>query len=420
MNIAMIGTRGVPARYGGFETAVEEVGRRLADRGHRVVVYCRTVPGVPERPASHLGMELVHLPAARRRSLETLSHSALSVAHLLAHRTDTAFVFNSANSPLLPVLRAFRIPFATHVDGLEWKRAKWGGSGRRYYRMAESLAVRWSDALIADAQGIADYYQREFGAPTTLLTYGAPLVRPGSDRLAELGLAPGGYHLVVARFEPENHVDVIVDGYRRSDARKPLVVVGSAPYSDEYTARVHALADERVRFLGAVWDQEQLDQLYANSFTYLHGHSVGGTNPSLLRAIGAGASVLAYDVDFNREVVLESGRFFGSAADVAALVDGAEADPDGVRAAGLRARELATRYDWDSVATGYEDLARRLAAGDVPARRPSGRRSTAGLSGATVRDLAAVRDLPPVPRPRSVAGFPDDGLGVLPLPGAQQ
>ena len=160
LSIAMVGTRGVPARYGGFETAVEEIGRRLSDSGPRVVVYCRTVPGAePPPPAEHLGMELVHLPAARRRSLETLSHTALSVRHLLAHRTDAAILFNAANSPLLPALRAARIPVATHVDGLEWKRAKWGVTGRRYYRAAEALAVRWSDALIADAQGIADYYR---------------------------------------------------------------------------------------------------------------------------------------------------------------------------------------------------------------------------------------------------------------------
>jgi glycosyltransferase involved in cell wall biosynthesis len=376
----MVGTRGVPARYGGFETAVEEVGRRLAHAGHRVVVYCRTGADDGPRPAEHLGMELVHLPAARKRSLETLSHTALSVAHLVRHRTDVAFVFNAANSPLLPVIRGARIPVATHVDGLEWKRAKWGPTGQRYYRTAEALSVRWSDALIADAAGIADYYTREFGAPTTLLTYGAPLIAPGSDRLAELDLEPGGYHLVVARFEPENHVDVIVDGYRRSAAGKPLVVVGSAPYSDEYTAQVHALADDRVRFLGGVWDQVQLDQLYASAYTYLHGHSVGGTNPSLLRAIGAGAPVIAFDVDFNREVLVDSGRFFADAADVAARVEEAEADPAAVAAAGARARELAAHYDWDEVAAGYERLAHRLAARDVPRRRPSGRRRAEGTS----------------------------------------
>ncbi|SNR41341.1 DUF1972 domain-containing protein [Blastococcus mobilis] len=384
MRIAMVGTRGVPARYGGFETAVEEVGRRLADRGHRVVVYCRSAGRPGDRPRRHLGMDLVHLPAARRRALETLSHSALSVGHVLGHRPDAAIVFNAANAPLLPAFRAARIPVATHVDGLEWKRAKWGPIGQRYYRMAESMAVRWSDALIADAQGMSDYYRSEFGAPTTLLTYGAPLIAPGTDRLAELELEPGGFHLAVARFEPENHVDLIVDGYRRSAATKPLVVVGSAPYADAYTRTVHGLADARVRFLGGVWDQEQLDQLYAHSYTYLHGHSVGGTNPSLLRAIGAGAAVLAFDVDFNREVVAEAGRYFSSPADVAGLLEAAESDPAGVRRAGRRSRELAAQYDWDSVAAGYEQLALDLAGRQYPARRPTGRRSPATLPAPTL------------------------------------
>src|SRR3712207_282578 len=361
LRIALVGTRGVPARYGGFETAVEEVGRRLVEAGHDVVVYCRTTGDGP-RPRTHLGMRLVHLPALRRRALETLSHTGLSVAHLLAHRVDAAIVFNAANAPWLPVLRAARIPVATHVDGLEWKRAKWGGVGKRYYRVVEALSVRWSDALIADAQGIADYYRDEFSAPTEQIAYGAPKIADGAaDKLAEVGLTSRGFHLVVARFEPENHVDVIVDGYRRSDATLPLVVVGSAPYADEYTRRVHSLADERVRFLGGVWDQELLDQLYAHCATYLHGHSVGGTNPSLLRAIGAGAAVTAFDVDFNREVVADAGRYFRTPADVARQVEAVEADPEWVTRSGRRARELAGGYDWDQVAAGYEELARALA-----------------------------------------------------------
>jgi glycosyltransferase involved in cell wall biosynthesis len=356
-------------------------------------------------------MQLVHLPAARKRSLETLSHSALSVAHLSVHRTDAAIVFNAANALLLPALRAARIPVATHVDGLEWKRAKWGPVGQRYYRLAESLAVRWSDALIADAAGIADYYRSEFGAPTELLTYGAPLIDGGDDRLAELGLESGGYHLAVARFEPENHVDVIVEGYVRSKATKPLVVVGSAPYSDAYTARVHAAADGRVRFLGGVWDQEQLNQLYAHAYTYLHGHSVGGTNPSLLRAIGGGTAVLAYDVDFNREVARDAGRYFASPADVAALVDAAEADPRSVRARGAWGRKLAKNYDWDDVASGYENLALRLAGRQFPTRRPSGRRR-----------LAEAARLAALPLPRSSEPT-DDVLSdpsVIRFPGAAQ
>jgi glycosyltransferase involved in cell wall biosynthesis len=381
MKVALIGTRGVPARYGGFETCVEEVGRRLVDRGHEVVVYCRAPEGA-ERPQEHLGMRLVHLPAMRRRSLETLSHTGASVAHLWwdrKRRPDVALVFNAANAPWLPLIRAARTPVATHVDGLEWQRAKWGASGQRYYRAAESWAVRWSDALIADAQGIQDYYRERFEADTDLIAYGAPDVPRRSDRLHELSLETGGYHLVVARFEPENHVHVIVDGYRRSAARLPLVVVGTAPYSDAYIAEVHRLADDRVRFLGGVWDQELLDQLYVNAFSYLHGHSVGGTNPSLLRAVGAGTATLAFDVRFNREVLGEAGRYFLDAGDVARELEAAESDAPGTQERAAASSAIAARYDWDDVTTGYERLCERLASRRTRTDRPSARQgATAG------------------------------------------
>src|SRR4051812_38747091 len=376
MRIALVGTRGVPARYGGFETCVEQVGLRLAKAGHEVVVYCRTDAGdaPTERPDTYEGMELVHLPAMRKKSLETLSHTALSTLHLMRHRPDAAIVFNAANSVFLPFFRARRIPVVTHVDGLEWKRTKWQGAGRAYYRMAEQLAVRWSDALIADAQGIADYYTDEFNAPTELIAYGAPILGGGAERLDEIGLTARGYHLVVARFEPENHVDVIVDGYRRSDAKLPLIVVGSAPYADEHTAHIHSLADDRVTFLGGVWDQDLLDALYANAATYLHGHSVGGTNPSLLRAIGAGAATIAFDVNFNREVVVDSGRYFSTADEVAREIELAEGMPDHTAARGRRARRVAERYDWDDVAARYEALCAALAS-------PTGRRRRGGPGG---------------------------------------
>jgi glycosyltransferase involved in cell wall biosynthesis len=366
----------VPARYGGFETCVEQVGLRLVKAGHEVVVYCRVGDG-EQRPAEYEGMKLVHLPALRKKSLETLSHTFLSVLHMMRHKPDAAIVFNAANAVFLPLLRARGIPVATHVDGLEWKRTKWQGAGRLYYRMAESLAVRWSDALIADAQGIADYYDAEFDAPTELIAYGAPILSRDDDRLSDLGLTSRGFHVAVARFEPENHVDVIVEGYTKSAASLPLVVVGSAPYADEHTAKIHALADDRVTFLGGVWDQHLLDQLYSNCATYLHGHSVGGTNPSLLRAIGAGAATIAYNVNFNREVIAESGRYFTSAAEVAKLIESAEAKPERTRARGRHAQQIALRYDWDDVAARYELMCRTLAEGGqlAKAQRPSGRRN---------------------------------------------
>jgi len=366
LSIAMIGTRGVPAAYGGFETAVEEIGVRLAERGHDITVYCR---GSRHRATRYHGMRLVHLPALPVKQAETLSHTALSTLHAMVRKPDAAFVFNAANAPFLPLLRMRAIPTALHMDGLEWRRAKWSGRGRDYYRWAEGRGVRTADALIADAPGIADYYTEEFGVPTELLRYGAPIlenVTAESPALQKYDLQPDGFHLVVARFEPENHVREIVDGYRRSAARLPLVVVGSAPYGAAYTAEIQRIAegDARIRLLGGVYDQNQLDDLYRHAHTYLHGHSVGGTNPSLLRAMGAGTAVIAYDVDFNRETLNGAGWFFRDADGVVAALTDAEAQPDRVRDAAESGQHRArTDFRWDDVADGYEALAHDLAAG---------------------------------------------------------
>ncbi|MCH1882714.1 glycosyltransferase [Agrococcus sp. ARC_14] len=365
MRIAMLGTRGVPAAYGGFETAVEEIGSRLAARGHEVVVYGdRTHPDVSE----HLGMRVVHLPSLPVKQLETLSRSGFATLHALAGaKPDVAFVFNAANAPYVSLLRARGIPVAVHVDGLEWRRAKWGGAGRAYYRWAEARSVRTADALIADAPGIAEYYAAEFGAPTELIRYGAPVLHSCSTApLTALGLEPARFHLVVARFEPENHVLEIVEGYRRSGSTLPLAVVGSAPYSADYTRAVRdaAAGDDRIRLLGGVWDQSLLDALYAHAYTYVHGHSVGGTNPSLLRAMGAGTATIAWDVGFNREVLADDAWAFDSPEQLAAILAEAEADEPLVIARGLRSRERASRvFRWDDVADDYERLASEIAAG---------------------------------------------------------
>ena len=388
LRIAMIGTRGVPAAYGGFETAIEEIGSRLVGQGHEVTVYCRSAA---EKLSNHLGMDLVHLPAVKSKAAETLSHTALSSLHFSAtRRHDVAFVFNAANAPFVPLLRARGTAVAVHVDGLEWKRDKWGRMGRRYYRMAEQFAVREADALIADAQGIADYYDDEFGVPTELISYGTKVLRDlPSDRLAELGLEPGRFHLVVARFEPENHVDLIVEGYSRSAARYPLVVVGSAPYAAEYTDRIArvAAADPRIKMLGGVWDQQQLDQLYGHAHTYLHGHSVGGTNPSLLRAMGAGTAVIAYDVVFNREVTGIAGSYFTTLNEVAGAVEEAELEEHRFQQIGGMLRERAeARYNWDLVTDAYGQLAGRLATGYSIRGISDGRRRDSAWSAGTLAE----------------------------------
>ena len=377
MKIAMLGTRGVPALHGGFETAVEEIGVRLVERGHEVTVYSRN-PG--QNLTHYRGMSVVNLPAVRHRFTETLSHTAFSTVHaVLRNRPDVAVVFNAGNAPLIRPLIRSGIPTAVHLDGLESRREKWRGAGARYYRWAEKAATKWADAVIVDSQVIADHVQQTYGRMTIFIPYGAQVIDPGSDLLPGVGLVRRDYHLIVARMEPENHVLEAVHAYRLSDETRPLVVVGSAPYSQWYIDKVHEAAggDPRIRFLGGVYDQQLLDQLYANCRSYIHGHSVGGTNPSLLRAMGAGAPVLAFDCPFNREVTADAALFWTDSNQLAMILDEIAdshdvADHDAMSEVltelSIAGRERIERcYRWDEVASDYERMLTDLVASRVTA-----------------------------------------------------
>ena len=363
VKIAILGTRGVPASYGGFETAVEEIGWRLADRGYDVTVYCRN-PG--QTLTEYRGMHLVNLPAIRHRFAETLSHTALStVRAVVRDKPDVALVLNAGNAPLIRPLQAAGIPVAVHLDGLESRREKWRGAGARYYRWAEKAATRSADAVIADAQAIADHVQAAYGRACEVIPYGAEVLDVHSDRLAELGLIRRDFHAIVARLEPENHVLEAVHGFVMSDETRPLVVVGSAPYSQWYIDKVHEMAagDSRVRFLGGIYDQELLNQIYSNCRTYIHGHSVGGTNPSLLRAMGAGAPVLAFDCEFNREVTADQAIFWRDAEQLATVLDDVPAgdlddELESLSQAGRK--RVAEVYQWEAVTDAYETLLLKL------------------------------------------------------------
>jgi glycosyltransferase involved in cell wall biosynthesis len=361
--VAILGTRGVPASYGGFETAVEEIGKRLAARGYSVTVYCRN-PG--QDLTEYEGMRLVNLPALRHRMTETLSHTSLSAVHAaIRDRPDVALVLNAGNAPFLRPLRAAGIPVAVHLDGLEASREKWRGAGAAYYRWAEKAAVRGANEVISDASAIADRVHSAYGRESVVIPYGADVIAPGHERLAEHRLVRRDYHLIVARMEPENHVLDAVHGYRMSDETRPLVVVGSAPYSQWYIDKVHEAAggDDRIRFLGGIYDKELLDQLYGNCRTYIHGHSVGGTNPSLLRAMGAGAPVLAFDCEFNREVTDNQALFWSSADQLTQLFDDiadGELDEDLASFSASGQQRVAEHYQWDAVTDAYEGVIQRM------------------------------------------------------------
>lgn len=357
-----MGTRGAPALYGGFETAVEEIGRRLVQRGYSVTVYCRN----PGQTITELdGMKLVNLPAIKHRIAETLSHTALSTAHAITKdRPDLCLLLNAGNAPLLTPLKLAKIPTAIHLDGLESRRAKWRGMGARYYTWAEKHAINSAQEVIADAQGIADHVRETYGRNCWVIPYGAEVLHPSTDRLGELDLKRANYHLVVARFEPENHVFEAVNGYLEGNNAQTLVIVGSAPYADGYKEKImqlfNANLDRDIRMLGGIYDQDLLNQLYGHASTYIHGHSVGGTNPSLLRAMGCGAPVLAFDCVFNREVTDEKALFWSNSQQLAAQLDSFE--PTQLEDFSVAGRQrIADFYQWDKVTDDYEHLIKKLA-----------------------------------------------------------
>ncbi|MFH1177760.1 MAG: DUF1972 domain-containing protein [Acidobacteriota bacterium] len=358
MRVAILGTRGIPARYGGFETFAEELSARLAGRGHRVTVYTRKHFAEPAAK-SHRGAAIRVLPALRVKALETLSHTLLSCLEANRRRFDVILLCNAANAPLLPLLHARGLRVALNVDGLERKRRKWGALGRAYYRACEGLAARWADCVITDAAVIERYYRRAWRRASVMIPYGGDLPAPASDALVRaLGLAPRSYFLDVSRFEPENNPDRVIAAYRSVAGECPLVMVGGAPYAHALARRVRELAaqDSRVLLTGPLYG-EAYRQLLFNARAYIHATEVGGTHPALVEAMGAGLVVFYLDDLANREVVRETGvafRLAGSYTLAEVLTDYLARSLDYAHL-GERARErVQICYRWDDVATAYE------------------------------------------------------------------
>ena len=357
MRIAILGTRGVPGNYGGFETFAEELGARLVERGHAVTVYCRT-GNAPGSPRSHRGMSLIHLPAIRHKALETLSHTYLSALHAAMRHFDIVYVCNSANAPIcyIPWLRGQRT--VLNVDGLEWRRAKWGRLARRYYRWAAAHAARMPIEVVTDAEVIQAYYRERLGRITPCIAYGTALYARGHGRelLPALALEPDRYILYVSRLEPENNALLVVQAYANVQTTVPLVIVGDAPYARDYIAEVRAAADDRVRFLGYQFG-DAYHALQANALVYVQATEVGGTHPALVEALGHRNAVLAHDVPEHREVVGDAGRYFGyrDRDDLGRQISALLQSPDTIEAYRARAAQrVREKYSWDAVASQYE------------------------------------------------------------------
>lgn len=362
MKIAFFGTRGVPAKYGGFETCAEELGSRLVEHGHEVIVYCRS-SYYEEKPRDYRGIKLFYLPELKIRSLETLSHTFLSLVHGLREDCDALLIFNCANSPLLPLPLLFRKRIALHVDGLEWKREKWSSLGRRYYRFTEWLAARLPIVLICDSRAIQKYYRKKYQRETQLVSYGA-CIQHSQDRslLRQFNLEPGEYFLQVTRFEPENNPLLSVKAFEQIKTEKKLALVGGVRYRTRYAEELLSTKDPRIVFLGFIYSRPVLRELLSNSFAYIHGNEVGGTNPALLEAMGAGCFVICRDVPFNREVLGDAGIYFAkSADDLKQKMEWALFHAGEIPELKEKGRKIVEQgYNWDSVLEDYTHLFQKM------------------------------------------------------------
>lgn len=372
MRIAILGTRGVPASYGGFETFAEQLSTRLVARGHEVTVYCRS-HYVSPRQLEYRGVRLKVLPTIQHKYLDTVVHTFLSALHAAGGHYDAALVCNAANAPFTSILRLTGTPVAINVDGLEHKRKKWNWLGRSYYLLAERLAVRLPNETVTDARVIQEYYMAHHRAPSTMIAYGAEVERrPDRAAVRAWGVEPNRYVLYVSRLEPENNAAMVIEAFKKVRTPHRLLVVGDAPYAHEYIKYLRDLArrDRRIIFTGFVFG-DAYRTLQQNAYCYVHATEVGGTHPALLEAMGYGNCVLTLATPENIEAVGEAGIHYTDARDLAAKLQGVLRDGAIVNAyrqrAQLRVRE---RYDWEHVVDKYEDLFAKMANQPLLRREP--------------------------------------------------
>jgi glycosyltransferase involved in cell wall biosynthesis len=370
LRISVIGSRGIPAGYGGFETFAQELCPRLVDLGNDVTVYCRKGYTGDDLLEEYKGVRLIHTPSMRRRELEQLSHEASSILDSLRRGVDLYYFLGYRGSPMYVPLRASRRIVVVNTDGLEWRRSKWSGFGRKYLRFAEWTAARLgSDHLVSDAKAIRSYFQRTYGVDSRYLTNGAyPFSREDlpEGALDQWELAPDSYYLVACRIEPENNIHLIIRDFLASGSTRQLVIAGGMNYETPYWRHLQDLGSRgNVRFLGPVYGQMLIEYLHLGCFGYLHGHEVGGTNPALLKGMGCGNLVLALETEFNTENLGETGRYWtkddGSLAD---QIRWAESHPDEGRQLGEAARQrVRDHYAWDQVARDHDAFFRELGRG---------------------------------------------------------
>ncbi|HET9838425.1 MAG TPA: glycosyltransferase [Candidatus Angelobacter sp.] len=368
LRLAIFGGRGIPSTYSGTETFFIELAPRLVERGHEVIVYCRRSL-FTERPPLYRGVRLIYLPSLETKTLGTFTHTLACMLDVLRRNVDAMLVTNVANGFHCIIPRIFRQNCAINVDGIEWKRGKWGGLGKKYFywnaKMCGKILPR---GIITDAYAMRDLYLREFNTPSACIAYGGNIESsqdPGIVR--QYGVEPGNYYLIASRLVPENNAALIVEGFKKAPTRRILAIAGDANYRSTFIDDLKANAGERVKFLGHVDNMDHVKELHCNCYAYIHGHMMGGTNPALLKALGFGNCILAHENPFNAEVLGEYGLLFRDAGDLAAKIGLIESKPELAEDYRRRAPDrISTVYSWERITDQYEELFYQLAAGQDP------------------------------------------------------
>ncbi len=370
LRVAILGTRGIPNRYGGFEQFAEYLALGLQERGHEVAVYLPHTHPYAEPTFRGVTLHRVFCPEAWLGAAAHFLYDYLCLRDAVRRGCDIALECGYQSAAISYRLGSLkRTGIVTNMDGLEWNRAKWSPLVRRATKWFESLAVRHSHALVADNVGIQTYLQATYGAPSHYIPYGAEVIEaPDPTHLEPYAVKPLAFHLLIARLEPENHIEMILEGHQASGSKRPFLVVGhhETPYGRHLQARFGE--DATIRFVGGIYQKPVLDALRRYAYLYFHGHSVGGTNPSLLEAMACGALIVAHDNAFNRAVIGDSAHYVASPAEIAQCIALPEADLQ--RAAFTQANQARIRaeFGWPAVVSQYEDLFQSVAAarGDRP------------------------------------------------------
>lgn len=357
--IAILGTVGVPANYGGFETLAENLVGRLRDE-FAFTVYC-SKPEYAEHPQTHAGASLVYLPL-RANGAQSIPYDILSLV-LAAQRFDGLLLLGVSGCVALPLFRLFsRKTLIVNIDGLEWRREKWSGPLKWFLKFSEAMAVRFADHVITDNKVIQDYVASEYGRASELIAYGgdqASQVALDAQDQQTWPFTAGAYSFSVCRIEPENNIHLILEAYAGSGLT--LVIVGNwqnSPYGIELRQAYATYAN--INLLDPIYEPDRLNRLRSNCALYVHGHSAGGTNPSLVEAMWLGLPVMAFDVNFNRETTEGSGQYFGTADELRRLAADLLGQEDARRALGAAMHEIAfRRYRWEVIARQYSGLIQR-------------------------------------------------------------